>query len=67
MTAAELAMAGSRIYGEHWRAPLAMALGVGPRTLQRWASGRNPIPDNIAVNVNDLVDIAFVRGREKKQ
>jgi hypothetical protein len=39
---------GTACYGENsWQTPLAADLGVGLRTMQRWASGRNAIPGTI--------------------
>ena len=53
MTPEMLAAAGHAIYDiEHWRRPLADALGVSARTMQRWASGQVEIPDGVA---DDLV------------
>jgi hypothetical protein len=30
---------GEALYGERWQAPLAEALAINPRTVQRWAVG----------------------------
>lgn len=39
MTPADLRTVGEALYGERWQAPLADALGVNRRTVQRWAAG----------------------------
>lgn len=40
MTKTELIrIAGERLYGARWQAPLADALEVNHRTVRRWASG----------------------------
>jgi hypothetical protein len=30
---------GEALWGRHWRAPMALALGVNHRTVERWAKG----------------------------
>ena len=45
MTPAELRAAGRLLYGDRWQTPLAQALGVNPRTVRGWFSGRRPPPD----------------------
>ncbi len=39
-----LADFGPALFGEHWRAPMARALRVSERTVQRWEKGQNPTP-----------------------
>lgn len=50
--------AGEELLGEHWQPPLACILGLNLRTVQRWASGQNPVPHGIEQHVLDLLDIA---------
>ena len=38
-----LTEAGTALYGERWRAPLADALGIGRDTLQFWLNGKTPV------------------------
>ena len=45
MTPTELRAAGRLLYGDRWQTPLARALGVNPRTVRGWFSGRRPSPD----------------------
>lgn len=58
MTPTELRAIGESIYGPHWQSPLACALGVSARALQRWANGQNTIPAGIAANLATLDAIA---------
>jgi hypothetical protein len=65
MTADELAGIGERIFGPQWQRVLSSALGVNYRTLQRWATGRNAIPDSVAGDVRRLLAIATAREHER--
>ncbi len=49
MTAPEFRALAVAIYGKNnpWRLPLAARLGVSPRTIRRWASGKSRIPVRI--------------------
>lgn len=38
---------GRFLYGEHYVAPLAVALGVRPDTVKNWRKGRSTIPPNV--------------------
>lgn len=58
MTTLEFRQAGESLFGEAWQQPLAKALGVNLRTLQRWANGQNEIPDGVADDVRQLLAIA---------
>lgn len=71
MTHDELCAAGDLLFGEklsHWKAPLARLLCMNLRTLERFASGQNDIPDWVATAVTGLVaataDIRKHRGLE---
>lgn len=44
MTAQDFERVGRKIFGKRWKAPLARALGLGPVTVWRYASGQSPIP-----------------------
>lgn len=48
MTPALLATAGEALFGPEWRRPLAAALDVDVRLVQRWAAGQRGIPDAVA-------------------
>jgi hypothetical protein len=61
MTPNELAAAGERLYGARWQTPLAAALGVNPRTLRRWVSGQNAIPETVDADIGTLLEIATRR------
>lgn len=65
MTPAELTAAGEAVYGERWQTKLAEMLGVSTRTLRRWVSGANPIPEGIEENVKALVALAARRAPRK--
>lgn len=58
MTADELASIGERIFGPRWQRVFSAALGVNYRTLQRWATGKNTIPDSVASDARRLLEIA---------
>jgi plasmid maintenance system antidote protein VapI len=58
VTPDELVTLGQQLYGVRWQTPLARALGVNPRTLQRWVSGQNAIPDTVAADLKTLLAIA---------
>ncbi|KMO27744.1 hypothetical protein PUR29_25735 [Methylobacterium ajmalii] len=48
MTPDLLAAAGEALFGSEWRRPLASALDVDARLMQRWAAGQRGIPDTVA-------------------
>ncbi|SFE90173.1 hypothetical protein [Methylobacterium sp. yr596] len=48
MTPYLLAASGVALFGDEWRRPLAAALGVDPRLVQRWAAGQREIPGTVA-------------------
>jgi hypothetical protein len=50
-----LRRAGEALYGESWVAPLSDALDINPRTIQRWASGKNEINPAIWQEILDLI------------
>ncbi|SFU34670.1 hypothetical protein SAMN02799631_00269 [Methylobacterium sp. 174MFSha1.1] len=43
-----LVAAGEALFGPEWRRPLAAALGVDARLVQRWANGQRGIPPEAA-------------------
>jgi len=47
---------GRNIFGRmpQWAEALGCALGVSGRTVQRWANGQNPIPDDVAARLLEL-------------
>ena len=51
LTTALLKEAGEALFGPHWHAPLADALGVSLFTVWLWASGRVNVPDRVAVDL----------------
>lgn len=65
MTQDLLATIGAALYGPHWIAPLADALGINVRTLQRWANGQFvPSGDSAAGLLADMRKLLVARGRE---
>jgi transcriptional regulator with XRE-family HTH domain len=50
-----LARAGRALYGDAWQAPLARALGVSLRTLQRWLAGNGEPHTDILRRVHALL------------
>lgn len=56
-----IALIGEALYGPSWQTPLAEALGVALRTVQRWAAGTSePAPGVWA----DLRRLAAIRIKE---
>jgi hypothetical protein len=56
MTPNELIVAGERLYGPHWRQPLAWALQVNIATLRRWTSGEIAVPGPAALAITLLLE-----------
>jgi hypothetical protein len=57
---------GECLYGEHWVSPLARALGVNLRTMQRWVAGQNEPRESLWREIDELLlrrqsDLAAVR------
>jgi hypothetical protein len=61
MTPTTLRLVGQTLYGPSWRAALAEALQVSPRTIRRWSTGEFPIPENVA---GELAILCRTRGAE---
>lgn len=38
---------GEMLYGPQWQSPLARALGINLRTVQRWATGESTPPETV--------------------
>ena len=55
MTPATLTAAGEALYGPLWQSDLAQALGVNRRTVSRWKSGQNEIPEGLAEDLWELM------------
>lgn len=47
MTPEQLRAMGEMLYGRDWITPLANALDINVRNVERWSSGARPIPDSI--------------------
>jgi Protein of unknown function (DUF1488) len=43
---------GEELYGANWQIELSRAIGVGDRSLRRWAAGTDPVPEDIWVNIH---------------
>jgi hypothetical protein len=54
ITPAQFGKIGEAIYGPSWRAALAIALGVGERTVRRWAAGTSGIPASLPADLAAL-------------
>jgi hypothetical protein len=67
MTASELREAGMELFGEHWQQPLAALLRVNPRTLRRWSSGQNAIPESVVETVEDLLAVSERVAEDKER
>ena len=55
MTPETLHSIGRTLYGSAWQFSLADALGVSPRTINRWQKGERPIPDGILEEIRTYV------------
>ena len=65
MTSDELKKAGERLYGPHWRQPLAWALQVNIATLRRWTSAEVTVPGPVALAIQLLLEKASgIAGRQ---
>lgn len=63
ITSATLNAAGRALFGPAWHGPLAAALGINLRTLQRWAAEKSaPSPEAQAGIARDLVRLLRARG-----
>lgn len=68
----DLAAIGAALYGRQWRRPMAKALGVNLRTVQRWANGQNDVAPWVGAELLRLLaehgmnldDIDRIMGRE---
>lgn len=55
MTRDELVQAGRALFGERWQAPLARALGIDLRRMQRYAAGKFSINPGVAADIERLL------------
>lgn len=55
MSPTEIAQAGERLYGHHWRRPLADSLGVDVSTLRRWLARDAAIPKMAELAISRLL------------
>jgi hypothetical protein len=56
LTSKDLISAGERLYGPHWRQPLAWALQVDIATLRRWTAGTVPVPGPAALAIRLMLE-----------
>jgi hypothetical protein len=42
-----LARIGRVIFGSNWQTALAIEMGVNPRTVRGWVSGRSSVPEDV--------------------
>lgn len=61
MTPTDLTIHGERLYGPHWRQPLASALQVNITTLRRWEAGTIAIPGPADLAIRLLVERSVIR------
>jgi len=43
---------GEELYGASWQVALSRAIGVGDRSLRRWAAGTEPVPENVWAEIH---------------
>lgn len=46
---------GEALYGPRWQSDLARALGVSDRTMRRWASRDDRVPDGVRTDLHRLL------------
>jgi hypothetical protein len=51
---------GEELYGADWQAALSAAIGVGDRSLRRWAAGTDEIPDGVWVDIHRHLEARWV-------
>ena len=51
-----LAQAGAALYGPRWQSEMARDLGINPRTVRRWASGKSAFPFWARYKIRDMLD-----------
>jgi hypothetical protein len=56
MTPTQLHDIGDALYGERCLDRFAKALEVNPRTVQRWLSGKNEMPDWLPARCGGIID-----------
>ena len=67
MTPTDLARRGAALYGgAHWKVPLANALGVTRRALDRWVDGSRRVPSNLEKEI-DLLERATAKATTATQ
>lgn len=68
MTPTDLRQIGEALYGPEWQTPMARALGVSLRSVQRWAAGKPiPDPDRLRADLLALVPARLAEARERVQ
>lgn len=50
----QLQRVGVALFGPSWQTPLANALGVAVRTVQRWAAGASNMPPSVWLDIAKL-------------
>ncbi len=55
---------GETLYGQHWQADLSNAISVGDRSLRRWLSGQDDIPEGVWRDIRLLVETRWIELRE---
>lgn len=55
MTREDLIRAGRALFGERWQAPLAEALGLNPRTVRGYLSGRSKPGPGVEADIRRLL------------
>lgn len=53
--AQKIEMVGKAIFGENWKAPLALKLGVNERTMRRWADGEFEVSAGVMAELPRLL------------
>jgi hypothetical protein len=55
---------GDKLYGSRWQAELSTAIGVNDRSMRRWVSGEDRIPEGVWRDIRLLVESRWIDLRE---
>lgn len=55
MTSDQFTKCGEAMFGSRWQTDLGEALGINDRTIRRYVSGQNVIPDGVAQDILNLM------------
>ena len=63
MTPQDLELAGRKLFGHRWKAPLARSLGRDPSMIWRYVTGQAPIPPLVEMAVKNFLSAKATQSR----